>query len=312
MRFRYQLSLSLAFLFSAGCGDEIKSHLNSIDDQTVSHWRKVAPTCLGYPSKQECEDGDMALFGGLLCASGEEAGCRLVADSQSSDGRFWRSPRRAGHNLGQNKSFSRDQALGVFLYLTQTGDQLAAQKWYQWIKDHRVCTNKNPLKKNGCLTYKYRFCTDDTNGQCEMNPRTWALMARIWDKIGLPRTNQMETDSVMEEKLLEAETRFAPPGYQMHLKAVEMLLRQRLGGLEKAVAKNAAILVERQPQNVFFNYVKSGKSTQLAEMMRSKCPTLTSKDAPQRQWSWEREDSEEAWRESMVWDCIFLNNLLAD
>ena len=60
---------------------------------TRAYWEQQAPTCDGYPSKDHCDDGDMVLFGSLLCASGETPGCDLVRASQDASGRWWRSPR---------------------------------------------------------------------------------------------------------------------------------------------------------------------------------------------------------------------------
>ena len=69
----------------------------------------------------------MVLFGGLLCAANDMRGCALVRDSQDSDGRWWRSPRRNPGNDGDDKSFSRDMSLGVLLYLVRSHDGDAAE-----------------------------------------------------------------------------------------------------------------------------------------------------------------------------------------
>src|SRR4051794_20855639 len=53
-----------------------------------------------FPSKwtsndpSSCDDGDMTLFNGLLCAAGDRRGCDGVSNAQDAGGRFWRSPRR--------------------------------------------------------------------------------------------------------------------------------------------------------------------------------------------------------------------------
>src|SRR5262245_54674254 len=65
----------------------------------VELWEKHAPYCidpatqLRYPSKADCEDGDMTLFNGLLCAAGDDRGCKGVGDAQGSSGEWLRSPR---------------------------------------------------------------------------------------------------------------------------------------------------------------------------------------------------------------------------
>jgi hypothetical protein len=98
-------------------------------------WRQNAFLCAAappsFPSKevlgqpQECDDGDMTLFNGLLCAAGESAGCEAVARSQDTDGRWWRSPRRIGWEApAHDVSFSPDQSLGDLLYAVQTKDKV--------------------------------------------------------------------------------------------------------------------------------------------------------------------------------------------
>jgi hypothetical protein len=133
----------------------------SADDpwRNRSLWERYAPYCpeatIGgidvpkYPSKpsagNECNDGDMTLFNGLLCASGDDRGCDGVKRAQSPDGRFWRSPRRALTNNGglgdsdDSKSFSPDMSLGVLLYVAKTGDTHALSTWLKWIEEHRPC-----------------------------------------------------------------------------------------------------------------------------------------------------------------------------
>jgi hypothetical protein len=107
-------------------------------DDAMAYWRPRAFHCTDngkdFPSKERmptpgdaspCEDGDMTLFNGLLCAVGETIGCDGVRDSQSADGRWWRSPRRAYLRLespNADVSFSPDQLLGVLLYAITTRD----------------------------------------------------------------------------------------------------------------------------------------------------------------------------------------------
>ena len=50
-------------------------------------WTVTASTCDGWPSKDDCDDGDMTLFSGLLCGSGEPSGCAAVRASRSGSGR---------------------------------------------------------------------------------------------------------------------------------------------------------------------------------------------------------------------------------
>src|SRR6478736_9863176 len=137
-------------------------------------WRQeVVRTCEGFPSKDDCDDGDSIIFNGLLCMVGEEQGCDTVRQSQDADGRFWRSPRRTPGNLGQGKSFSRDQTLGALLYIAKTQDRDAALRWLRWIEDNRYCSFKNPLTGK-CASWGYRVCRDSDKDVCDLRPATWA------------------------------------------------------------------------------------------------------------------------------------------
>src|SRR5262245_37216612 len=103
----------------------ITTNVAAADELTdrIGFWKSQGFLCKGtFPSKYDardpegCDDGDMTLFNGLLCLSGEQIGCDAVQKSQGGDGRWWRSPRRVGWELGYDVSFSPDQALGVLGY----------------------------------------------------------------------------------------------------------------------------------------------------------------------------------------------------
>lgn len=144
---------------------------------------KIGP---GVGSPQPCDDGDMTLFNGLLCAAGDERGCAAVKDSQDSEGRFWRSPRRLGMDSsnGSDVSFSEDQALGVMLYLLQSNDVSTFNRWVIWIANHRPCL----IMKNGVcdLPGWPRFCTDDSDNRCALRPMNCLVLDFLADRFGQP------------------------------------------------------------------------------------------------------------------------------
>lgn len=297
-------------LMITGCGNESVSNLRDIPLARYEYWESFSPTCNGYPSKENCDDGDMALFGGLLCASGDPRGCRLVQDSQSVDGRFWRSPRRNPGNLGERKSFSRDQANGVMLYLIATHNQNAALSWLQWIESNRPCLINNPM--GGCLIYgPHRFCTDEENQMCTLTPATWAVLDRVFEFLDLPKNNEMRRFRGWDNEILIAEAQNAPLGYETHLPAVEVLLKRQMQVTPEYLDRASAILHHRQPENLFFSYLYSGWSQEIESKLLELCPSGSEPtDFSKRQWTWERDTVESAWEESMGWDCLFLANLL--
>ncbi|TIX16344.1 MAG: hypothetical protein E5V46_02955 [Mesorhizobium sp.] len=133
-----------------------------------------------FPSKEPenrarefCDDGDAIIENALLCYVGDQRGCETVKTSQSANGRWWRSPRKAILQPGEplllekgETTFSNDHALGVMLYLSITQDRNAFNRWIQWINSNdrcrtfcgispsltaRYCENDNcTLKLNDC------------------------------------------------------------------------------------------------------------------------------------------------------------------
>jgi hypothetical protein len=197
---RLWLLLSLLIVCSGGMA-------NQLDE-----WRKYAYMCeaapdkVPFPSKPEtdgrnpgpCDDGDMTLFNGLLCYSGESIACDAVRRSQTSDGRFWRSPLRAqtnnlhyeegqrfSANQGHDKSFSDDMEAGVLLWAIKTKNdpntRAALINWFKWMSNNRPCIQPRLLDwcptwddwrrscpGEGCVLRNLpRYCDD---AACTMQP----------------------------------------------------------------------------------------------------------------------------------------------
>jgi hypothetical protein len=275
-------------------------------------WRQdVARYCEGFPSKENCDDGDSVIFNGLLCMVGDDSGCETVRASQDESGRFWRSPRRNPGNLGEAKSFSRDQTLGVLLYLVRTQDRDAAQRWINWIYDNRYCSIKNPLS-GGCSIYGYRVCRDDKE-ICDLRPATWALFHRVWEYLGMAPTREMRKNESMDVSDVEMiAVDKAKPGYELHLKAVSSLLRLTLASSVSKTRDIIRKLHERQRDNPFFQALAEGPHEAVMNRVLQLCPKPWEDLGFRRyQWAWERDTATEAWRESMGWDCIFMARFLS-
>lgn len=297
-------------LMLCNCGYSSVSIPFDVPDSRFSYWESEAEYCGSYPSKDLCDDGDMVLFGGLLCAAGDQRGCQLVHDSQDESGRFWRSPRRNPGNLGERRSFSRDQASGVFLYLASTRDQRAATSWLSWIESSRPCLVRD-MYGNCLLWGPHRYCTDEDNQMCTINPANWAIMARIFRALDLPLNAEMKAFQGVDTPTMVAESKLAPLGYQLHLVGVEVLLKKRLGETPSENIEVANTLLQRQPENPFFSYLAGASAKSVESRILELCPNETMNEPfRHRQWAWERDTSEQAWRESMLWDCIFLAKLI--
>lgn len=281
-----------------------------------------------YPSKHdpnapgECDDGDMTLFNGLLCAAGDSRGCEAVRLSQGNDGRWWRAPRRIGWEAPTyDVSFSPDQALGVMLYAVQTKDRERFARWIGWMEENRPCI----LGPNdNCLLRGWpRYCPDDSKDKrCTLRPADCSKLEATGNYLGLKveLCKNASRDLHIPKEILEIpEEDWAlgsaivnKAGYSRHLAGVTNLLLRKLGMSSTATAVTALILSSREPRNPFFAYLLTGKSAQLGDLILTLCPSPEKPSRARRQWAWERDDNEHAWEESMYWDCIFMARLLND
>lgn len=302
---------ALGFALSA-CGKLEPSSSSLASAATLTprqYWESIAPACDGYPSKADCDDGDMVLFGGLLCATGDFRGCALVRDSQDANGRWWRSPRRNPGNTGQNKSFSRDMSLGVMLYLWKTHDGDAAAAWMDWIQSNRPCLQRKP---NGdCLIRgAHRFCTDEVDQSCTLTPANWGNLGRVWQYLGLSRTSEMRQYEDADGDALWQKAENTAVGYELHLAAVEVFLKAKMDQSRAPRERAARALATRQSENPFYLFLRDGVTSDVTRRLLSYCPSATAPNSgSRRQWSWERDTAEQAWRNTAGWDCIFLANL---
>lgn len=283
-----------------------------------------------YPSKYSagdpthCDDGDMTLFNGLLCAAGDSRGCDGVRLSQGGDGRWWRSPRRIGWTYpNHDVSFSPDQALSVMLYAVGSRNVNAFDRWLQWISDNRPCLIKvggNCLKK-GWL----RYCTDDIpDKRCTFRPGDCTYLKATANYLGSAMANLCEDVlddlgsgvapfpknlilSVPAQALASATAN--TPGFPLHLAAVGLFLARTMGLKDSDLDAAGRELVAKQGENPFFQYLSLGKVQSVTDQLLALCPTPANPSGNRSQWAWERDQAEQAWKDSMYWDCMFLGKL---
>jgi hypothetical protein len=245
------------------------------------------------PSKNTCVsegtgtgDGDMMLFGGLLCLSGETVGCELVKNSFDQNGQPWRSPGRIG--LNETDGFSRDMFLGVMAYLIKTQDTKLAIKFETWLS-----SNSNML----CLT--------DSDGRCEMRSTTWGLMGQVWKFLQLDLSQTMIDNQGLDDLGLGISVNFNEHGYQQHLTAVTILIRQKLGTYNTILKGAMETLVRKNPENPFFKYILEGSTASIQQETLTLCKLPSIEES---QWLFEKLPEHQNY--GMKWDCVFLINLL--
>ena len=304
------LLFTIMFLFS--CGNEVvecafkgcPSKRNPVPEVGITAEQIVqlkdleaaitwAPKCAAGIACEEDSDGDAMLWAGLLCSVGYSEQCTAVKLSQRSDGRLCRSPARCNQ---ETNAFSRDMLLGKLASLTVTKDTESAKSLVSY------------LKNNG-----YKLCPLATDNRCDLEPvkssAIWGTMKRVWQYLGLQPTSEMEFGDISDNKIINLESQFAiSNGYQLHLVAIELYTRQQMGVFTQDLQQAADNILARQPNNPFYEYVARGKTNRAAQLVLDKCP----KERPERavQWSWQRDEKEQAWKQSMGWECLFMIKVL--
>jgi hypothetical protein len=185
-------------------------HQSAELDRRIDLWKKSALLCnhqgrqaeasqAAFPTKEPgeqenrkdpqgrtvCNDGDMVLFNGLLCAAGEEQGCVGVRDSRERNGRWWRSPaiKLRGVDHVKEPNLNADQVLGVLLYALQKNDSEAFHRWLNWVKSIGPCTADECLASGANLP---RFCSLQGKESliCAAKPVTCPLIQVVGDLLG--------------------------------------------------------------------------------------------------------------------------------
>lgn len=297
-------------------------------DERAAFWEQKAFLCpagdgTSFPSRptgdpaQPCDDGDITLFNGLLCAAGDDRGCNGVASAQDPiTGQWFRSPRIRLHGNDRGGSaFSPDMALGVQLYLVKSGDVLRAQKWLTWLHEHVPCALE--LFGKCILDGIPRFCTDDAKEKgCVMRPGDAAALSEtvsfLQVRHGLATLpsgrlrGYLGTMSGKGPQLEEISSYVNKPGFSQHLVGVSILLYRSLGITDSKLDDAAKRLVDKNPGNAFYSILARRPREQVNAEILNRCPNPNiALKYPLNQWQWERENSDLAWESSCYWDCIF-------
>jgi hypothetical protein len=270
-----------------------------------------------YPSGRlpdgSIEDGDMAIFGGLLCRSGSTDGCQLLRDVNTPDGRFWRSPRRiAEADTKEHSSFSGDQMKGVLHYFSVQEDKprLAALLKYLKAQPTMVPAAAVPLESgySSCPNYGPNFT-------CLLGGADWFALRLLAQKYGLSNDLPADTDQIIARygfsyDTLVWEALMTNNGYRLHLVANTAWTLRSLGAPDPRIEKTIALIAARQPDNPFFLYLILGPDKRVLRLADQKCQTNAAR-TDFSDWAWQRAENDKAWERSMVWDCVFIYGLIA-
>jgi hypothetical protein len=265
---------------------------------TIRTW---APFCEdGTQSHGLCPFGDMTIFSGISCLSGETERCNDVKNAQGPDGRWWRSPQLVG-NDNEINTFSRDQAKGALSYLIATKDVGAALRWQAYLESH----NK-------------RMCPKSKDNRCVITLGTSQLFGAVWEYLGLTPAKWMNRGKWLTHIYDPIEALIQSSDFPMHLTALNAWMRveiERRGGpaTEKVARKSVKIIARREPGNPFYKLLRDGPTAEVANIILSKCPDT--RPLPiHLDWAWQRSQKQKN-NEQPVWlhasghDCIFIINV---
>lgn len=314
------------FIFQPLLASDAQSKRENLAEK-IRFWSEYGHRCpeYGFPAKEAnedvCDDGDGVIFNGLLCYSGVQEGCKMVGDAQnfknvssndSNYGRWWRSSRRKDNpetRRNETTDFSRDQAIGVYFYLIdlyrRNPEEAKArlEAWVSWIKN-----NNNALCKKNLLT-------------CKLTPLNWSFLGRLYEKFGMPLKQVMlhRENYHIENNWITLQIIKRARGYEVHNYAATALAIDAIGhaGGKKEwleILNN----IKEMKDNPFLNFAErkicKGRCgnpdyNSISKKIIELCPTESS-SAPKNQWAWERKTSEQAWNNSMGWDCVFLGKMI--
>lgn len=197
--------------------DECTADRNTVSvlNKLSEYWKTRAPLCGSkkvrpFPTKctekdpdcpppdpklDNCNDGDAPMINGLLCSVGNKMGCETIARSQDKDGRWWRSPAKIGAPEGSESSFSKNHALGVWLYLAETRNGKAFNRWINWMDKHRYrglpayCPNNECIiLEDDCrLLDRLAFILNQPNQPCDIQHASYLML--------IDSLNQLEQQS---------------------------------------------------------------------------------------------------------------------
>lgn len=263
------------------------------------------------------EDGDMLVFSGIACAGGEEEGCRLVRAAQDPpSGRFWRSPWRAGEqDRPDHATFSGDQLKGVLHYFARANpDPQDTERLRAFIRYVATQPTQVPSEQLG-LERGYSSCNQRAPNFTCLISGDWSLLQMLAVRYGIQADLPPDLPGLLARygtslDTLVWEALMTNTGYRLHLVANSAWLLRTLAPQDERVRRAIAIIAARQPDNPFFLWLHIGADARVQQLVDAKCPVPPT-SSPRMDWAWQRAEVQKRWERSLVWDCVFMNALLA-
>jgi hypothetical protein len=241
--------LSILPLFLCACGSPVIPEPTATDkvSATVESLKANVFTndVIGFCSDNgdgQCDDGDSTIRNGQLCFSGELQYCDYVKNAVGADGRIWRSPARVDNTWEVSETASRDQLLGVLMYLAKTHDTELAMRVLNYIQANHnsVC----PISDGRCKVSNLGF----------MGPM-WGTMRIVWNHLGLTPTYEMQASNAGDEATIWGSASGVPVNYQLHLLANQILVYMHCDVYTNTLKLAADRIASRDPDNLFYAWL---------------------------------------------------------
>ena len=348
------------------------------------------------PASEPCDDGDMTLFNGMLCAAGEVQGCTAVRNSEGDSHQWWRSPaiRAKGQDSADQPNLNSDQVLGLLLYVLQQDRRDDYRKWLEWVGSNGTPPRFCAINTNNCwfhptdcpLLTVTAFALEVQNAALSLCPvssifgipspesylprfndvvsayqnalgaygnvqQQVAHLQSILNISGVPAspvppiptmarfTAQLQKINDHLKKLFDLLQPPDPAGFAAayfaastvatanaavagagqaapnsaqarHLAATALFLLKKFRIPDPALSVAAAKLSDQQHDNPYFEFLARGANQQVRDLVMDECVYDPANKQPRFQWSWERAVSADAAKQTMLWDCIFMADLL--
>ncbi len=161
-----------------------------------------------------------------------------------------------------------------------------------------------------------RVCPDPKAvTDCDVTPNLYSLMYKVWSYVpDLEPTTAMTLFRDVGNEAASLQTiASTEPGYQLHLHAVDVLIKRVTG--QGVTSSLAAAIVAKQPDNAFYRWLAGQEAQGIAADVLDRWCIFDARDdyraGEQNAWIWLRDTAEPGLAESsLAWDCLFMGNLL--
>lgn len=246
--------------------------------------------------------GNTNNYAGPLCYAGDELACETVKKNQNPEtGAWYRSAyeRRFPFAIRGQSLFSRDEFVGIMLYLVKTKDKVAAEKWLRFIANNP----KKPMTGLGKLVKVFDICPPfpgprpphipedvwkrmQSDDRCEMRPDSWATMYKVYRYLGFSNKELKAIDKEIYRTMRLSNplngissylsSAFVPAvGYEQGNQATNILILRAVG-TESSLLDSAAKLMDKRSgyESPYYHYLAQGnKATEYgAYLIKKYCP----------------------------------------